>query len=151
VADVNYSGSTAHGRDYRRRLRGAWGVVDVGDCVNAARWLAAQRAVDPERMLIRGRSAGGYTTLAALTFHSGMFRAGASYYGIADLERLAQDTHKFESRYLDGLIGPYPAARDTYHSRSPIYHLDQLMSPLILFQGLEDRIVPPNQADMMAD
>jgi dipeptidyl aminopeptidase/acylaminoacyl peptidase len=151
VADVNYGGSTAHGREYRRRLRGAWGVVDVSDCVNAARWLAAQHAVDPDRLLIRGRSAGGYTTLAALTFHSGMFRAGASYYGIADLERLAQDTHKFESRYLDGLIGPYPAARDTYRSRSPIHHLDQLMSPLILFQGLEDRIVPPNQAHMMAD
>jgi dipeptidyl aminopeptidase/acylaminoacyl peptidase len=151
VADVNYGGSASYGRAYRERLRGRWGVVDVRDCENAARFLAARGDVDPGRLAIRGRSAGGYTTLAALVSPGHVFNAGASYYGVADLERLALDTHKFESRYLDGLIGPYPAAQELYLERSPIYHLDELRSPLILLQGLEDRVVPPNQAQLMAD
>jgi len=151
VADVNYGGSTSHGRSYRRRLRGRWGIVDVADCVNAAKHLAALGKADPGRLAIRGRSAGGYTTLAALTFHPGVFKAGASYYGVGDLERLAQDTHKFESRYLDGLVGPYPAERDLYRARSPIDHIDQLSSALVIYQGLEDRVVPPEQARAMAE
>ncbi|MGH9203739.1 MAG: S9 family peptidase, partial [Vicinamibacterales bacterium] len=150
VLDVNYSGSTGYGRAYRDRLKGQWGVVDVADCVNGARHLVAAQQADPARLIIRGRSAGGYTTLAALTCHD-VFRAGASYYGISDVEVLARDTHKFESRYLDSLIGPYPAARDLYRHRSPIHSTDRLSCALILFQGLEDKVVPPNQAEMMAD
>jgi dipeptidyl aminopeptidase/acylaminoacyl peptidase len=150
VLDVNYSGSTGYGREYRDRLKGQWGIVDVADCVNAARHLVEMNKADPERLIIRGRSAGGYTTLAALTFHDA-FRAGASYYGISDVEVLARDTHKFESRYLDSLIGPYPAARERYRERSPIHSIDRLSCALILFQGLEDKVVPPNQAEMMAD
>lgn len=151
VVDVNYGGSASYGRAYRRRLFGQWGVVDVADAANAARHLITIGEADPHRVAIRGRSAGGYTTLAALVFESDIFKAGASYYGIGDLELLAQDTHKFESHYLDGLIGPYPEARALYRARSPIDHLDQLSSPLILFQGLDDRVVPPNQAHLMAD
>jgi dipeptidyl aminopeptidase/acylaminoacyl peptidase len=151
VVDVNYGGSAGYGRAYRQRLKGQWGVVDVADCVNAARDLATRGRVDADRLIIRGRSAGGYTTLAALTFHPGVFKAGASYYGIADLERLARETHKFESRYLDSLIGPYPATRDRYRARSPIDHVHRLSRPLILFQGLEDRTVPPDQSRSMAD
>jgi dipeptidyl aminopeptidase/acylaminoacyl peptidase len=150
VVDVNYGGSTGYGRAYRQRLQGAWGVVDVDDCVNAARWLAGEGLVDGDRMVIRGGSAGGYTTLAALTFRRDVFAAGASHYGVADLEVLALDTHKFESRYLDGLIGPYPAARDVYVERSPIHHTSLLDRPMILFQGLDDKVVPPEQAEMMA-
>ncbi len=150
VLDVNYGGSSGFGRAYRERLNGQWGVVDVADCVNAARHLAAAGKADPARLIIRGGSAGGYTTLAALTFHD-TFRAGASYYGISDIEVLARDTHKFESRYLDSLIGPYPAARGVYAARSPIHFTDRLSCPLILFQGLEDKVVPPNQSEMMAD
>ncbi|MEA3075270.1 MAG: hypothetical protein QOF60_178 [Actinomycetota bacterium] len=150
VVDVNYGGSTGYGRAYRQRLRGAWGVVDVDDCVNAARWLAGEGLVDGDRMVIRGGSAGGYTTLAALAFRRDVFAAGASHYGVANLEVLALDTHKFESRYLDGLIGPYPAARDMYVERSPIHHTDLLDRPMILFQGLDDKVVPPEQAEMMA-
>lgn len=123
----------------------------MADCVNAAKHLAAQGKVDAGRLIIRGRSAGGYTTLAALTFRPDVFKAGASYYGIGDLEALTRETHKFESRYLDGLIGPYPAARALYYARSPIHFVDRLSCPLILFQGLEDQVVPPNQAQMMAD
>ncbi len=149
VVDVNYGGSTGYGREYRQRLRGQWGVVDVDDCVNAARHLAQQGVVDGDRLVIRGGSAGGYTTLAALTFRDA-FAAGASHYGVADVEALAKETHKFESRYLDGLIGPYPAARDVYVERSPIHHTDRLQRPMILFQGLEDEVVPPEQAEMMA-
>jgi dipeptidyl aminopeptidase/acylaminoacyl peptidase len=151
VLDVNYGGSSGYGRTYRRRLNGQWGVVDVGDCVNAARYVASRGWTDPDRSFIRGRSAGGYTTLATLTFHPDRFRGGASYYGISDLEAMARETHKFESRYLDGLIGPYPAARDVYVARSPIHFIDKLARPLILFQGLEDRVVPPNQSRMLAD
>ena len=151
VVDVNYGGSSGFGRAYRRRLNGQWGIVDVADCVNAAKYLAAHGQGDPDRLVIRGRSAGGYTTLAALTFHPDVFKAGASYYGISDLEAMARETHKFESRYLDSLIRPYPAERDVYRARSPIHSVDRLSCPLILFQGLEDRVVPPNQSRMVAD
>ena len=150
VLDVNYGGSTGYGRAYRDRLRGRWGIVDVDDCVNGARHLVAQGQVDDQRLAIDGGSAGGYTTLAALTFRD-VFRAGASHYGVSDLEALAQDTHKFESRYLDGLVGPYPERRDLYRERSPINFTDQLSCPLIFFQGLEDKIVPPSQAELMFD
>jgi dipeptidyl aminopeptidase/acylaminoacyl peptidase len=149
VVDVNYGGSTGYGRAYRDRLKGTWGVTDVDDCVHAAQWLAAQGLVDERRLVIKGGSAGGYTTLAALTFRPGVFALGSSHYGVADAEALARDTHKFESRYLDGLIGPYPAAADVYRERSPIRHTDRLSCPLILFQGLEDMVVPPDQAEMM--
>ena len=148
VVDVNYGGSTGYGTEYRRRLNGAWGIVDVDDCVNAARFLAARGDADPERLAIDGGSAGGYTTLAALAFHD-VFKAGASYYGVSDLEALAKETHKFESRYLDSLVGPYPERRDLYIERSPINHTHLLSCPLLLLQGLEDEIVPPNQAEMM--
>ena len=150
VVDVNYGGSTGYGRAYRDRLQGAWGIVDVDDCVNAARWLADEGRVDGDRMVIRGGSAGGYTTLAALTFRD-VFAGGASHFGVADAAALAADTHKFESRYLDGLIGPYPEAADVYAERSPIHHTDRLDRPMILFQGLEDKVVPPEQAEMMAE
>ena len=150
VVDVNYGGSSGFGRAYRERLNGRWGIVDTEDCINAARYLAEQGEVDGERLAIRGGSAGGYTTLCALVFHDD-FAAGASYYGVADCEALATDTHKFESRYLDGLIGPYPEAREVYRARSPIHFADQLSCPVILFQGLEDRVVPPSQAERMVD
>ncbi|NER51325.1 MAG: S9 family peptidase [Symploca sp. SIO1A3] len=148
--DVNYGGSTGYGREYRERLKGNWGIVDVDDCVNGAKYLAEQGLVDGERLAIAGGSAGGYTTLAALTFRD-VFKAGASYYGVSDLEALAKDTHKFESRYLDGLIGPYPERQDIYKARSPIHFTDKLSCPVIFFQGLEDKVVPPNQAEMMVD
>ncbi len=150
VADVNYGGSAGYGRAYRERLRGQWGIVDVADCANAASYLVATGRADPDRLIIRGRSAGGYTTLAALTRPGTAFRTGTSYYGIGDLELLARETHKFESRYLDGLVGPYPEARDVYRARSPLHLIDRLESPLLLFQGLQDPVVPPNQARMMA-
>lgn len=149
VVDVNYRGSSGYGRAYRNKLRGTWGVVDTEDCVNAALHLAAEGEADGARLAIRGGSAGGYATLCALTFHEG-FAAGASYYGVADAEALAEDTHKFESRYLDRLIGPYPERAELYRERSPIHHVEQLRSPVILFQGLEDEVVPPNQAETMA-
>ena len=148
VVDVNYGGSTGYGRAYRQRLQGQWGVVDVDDCVNAARHLAHLGQVDGERLLIRGGSAGGYTTLCALVFTED-FAAGASYYGVADAEALAAETHKFESRYLDGLIGPYPEAKELYGERSPIHFADRLSAPLIILQGLEDRVVPPAQAEIL--
>jgi dipeptidyl aminopeptidase/acylaminoacyl peptidase len=150
VVDVNYGGSSGYGRAYRERLTGQWGIVDVDDMVSVARQLVAEGKADPRRLIVRGGSAGGYTTLAALTFQPGVFTAGASYYGISDIEVLARDTHKFESRYLDRLIGPYPERRDLYVARSPIHHVERLACPLILFQGLEDRVVPPNQSEMMA-
>ena len=148
VLDVNYGGSTGYGREYRQRLDGQWGIVDVDDCVNGARYLVERGKVDGNRIAIAGGSAGGYTTLCALTFRNS-FKAGASYYGVSDLEALARDTHKFESRYLDRLIGPYPQRRDLYWQRSPIHFTDRLNCPVIFFQGLEDKIVPPNQAQMM--
>jgi dipeptidyl aminopeptidase/acylaminoacyl peptidase len=148
VLDVNYGGSSGYGRAYRERLKGRWGIVDVDDCVNGARYLAQSGQVAGNRLAIRGGSAGGYTTLCALTFRD-TFKAGASHYGISDLEALVKDTHKFESRYLDGLIGPYPQRRDRYLERSPIHFTERLACPMILFQGLEDKVVPPNQAAMM--
>ena len=148
VLNVNYGGSTGYGRAYRERLRGQWGIVDADDCVNGAKYLAASGKVDGKRMAIRGGSAGGYTTLCALTFRN-VFATGASYYGVSDLEALAKDTHKFESRYLDGLVGPYPERRDLYVARSPVHFADRLSVPIAFFQGAEDAIVPPNQAEAM--
>ncbi len=150
VVDVNYGGSTGFGRPYRQLLEGSWGIVDVEDCVAAARHLADQGLADPARLCIRGGSAGGFTVLAAMV-QTDAFAAGASSYGVADLTALAEETHKFESRYLDGLIGPYPAAKAVYDERSPIEHVDRLDDPLIVFQGLEDEIVPPNQSEMIVD
>jgi dipeptidyl aminopeptidase/acylaminoacyl peptidase len=149
VVDVNYRGSTGFGRAYRDRLRGAWGVIDSEDCVAAALHLAGAGEADRSRLTIRGSSAGGYATLCALVFHDAM-AAGASYYGIADTETLARDTHKFEARYLDSLIGPYPECAELYRERSPIHFTERLQAPVILFQGLEDEVVPPNQAEAMA-
>jgi len=148
IVDVNYGGSNGYGRAYRERLTGQWGVVDVDDAINAARFLIERGDVDADRVVIRGASAGGYTALSALTFRS-FFKAGASHYGIGDLEALARDTHKFESRYLDKLIGPYPAQQALYRARSPVNHTDRLASPMILFQGAEDKAVPPAQAEAM--
>ncbi len=148
VVDVNYRGSSGYGRAYRNALRGEWGVVDTDDCIAAARFLAEKGEVDGERLAIRGGSAGGYATLCALVFHDD-FATGASYYGVADAETLAQDTHKFESRYLDSLIGPYPERADLYRERSPIHFVERLKAPVILFQGLEDEVVPPSQAETM--
>lgn len=148
VLDVDYRGSTGYGRAYRRLLQGQWGIADVEDCVNGARHLVATGQVDAHRLAIRGSSAGGYTVLAALAFHE-VFRAGASYYGVSDLEALARETHKFESHYMDWLLGPYPAARDTYRARSPIRHAERLSCAVIFFQGLDDKVVPPNQAHRM--
>jgi dipeptidyl aminopeptidase/acylaminoacyl peptidase len=147
VADVDYRGSTGYGRRYRDALQGRWGVVDLDDVVACARYLADTGRVDPARMAIRGGSAGGYTTLAALTLRPGVFSAGASHYGVADLAALAADTHKFESRYLDGLVAPWPEGADVYAERSPITHVDALSTPLAVFQGDEDRIVPMEQAE----
>ena len=146
VADVNYGGSTGFGRAYRERLEGTWGETDVDDCVACVRHLIAEGRVDPSRVAIEGRSAGGYTTLAALTF-TNVFRAGASHYGIGDLKALAEDTHKFESRYLDTLLG----GPDAVHGRSPINHVDKLNCPVIFLQGADDKVVPPNQAEAMRD
>lgn len=150
VLDVNYGGSTGFGRAYRERLDGNWGIVDVEDCVNGARHLAQKGLVDGNRSVITGGSAGGYTVLAALTLHD-YFRGGASHYGVSDLAFLAKDTHKFESRYLDGLIGPYPAREDLYRERSPMTHADRLSVPVIFFQGDEDMVVPVSQTEMMVE
>ncbi len=150
LVDVNYGGSTGYGRPYRQRLHKQAGIVDVEDCINAAKHLIKTDRVDPERCAIRGSSAGGYTALAALTFHD-FFKAGASYYGISDLSALAQETHKFESHYIDTLVAPWPEGKAIYDERSPIKHTDQLSVPTIFFQGLDDKIVPPNQAKMLVD
>jgi len=150
VLDVNYGGSTGFGRAYRQRLSGNWGIVDVGDCVNGARYLAAQGRVDGARCVITGGSAGGYTTLAALTARD-YFRGGSSHYGVSDLAALARDTHKFEARYLDSLVGPYPEREDLYRERSPIFHAEQLSVPVIFFQGEEDRVVPPDLSETMVN
>ncbi len=148
VLDVNYGGSTGYGRAYRGRLEGAWGVVDVEDCIAGAKHLVQAGRADGRRLAISGGSAGGYTTLCALTFHD-LFRAGASRYGVGDLEALARDTHKFESRYLDRLVGPYPGKAALYRRRSPIHHAKRLSCPVIFFQGLEDKVVPPSQSEAM--
>ncbi len=150
VLDVNYGGSTGYGRVYRERLKGQWGVVDIDDCCNGAKYLVAEGLADGDRLAIDGGSAGGYTTLGALTFRD-VFKAGASYYGVSDMVALAEETHKFESRYLDGLVGAYPAAKEIYQLRSPINFVDQLSCPVIFFQGDEDKIVPPNQAELMVN
>ncbi len=150
VLDVNYRGSTGYGREYRQQLDNQWGIVDVDDCVYGARYLVERSEVDGDRLVISGGSAGGYTTLCALTFRD-TFKAGASYYGVSDLEALARDTHKFESRYLDRLIGAYPQQRQLYQERSPIHFTDRLTCPVIFFQGLEDKVVPPNQAGAMVE
>ncbi|MBI4852228.1 MAG: S9 family peptidase [Acidobacteria bacterium] len=150
VLDVNYGGSAGYGRAYRERLNNNWGIVDVDDCVNGAKYLVSQNKADKNRLAIDGGSAGGYTTLCVLTFRD-YFQAGASYYGVSDLNALAEDTHKFESRYLDNLIGPYPKRKDLYDERSPINHVEGLSCPVILFQGLEDKVVPPNQAEKMLE
>lgn len=146
VLDVNYAGSTGYGRDYRRSLYGLWGVADVEDCIAGAQFLAQKKLVDENRLIIRGSSAGGYTTLCALTFHN-VFKAGASYYGISDVAALAQDTHKFESHYEEKLIGG--RSDGLYRERSPIHHAEKLSCPVIFFQGLEDKVVLPNQAEQM--
>jgi len=151
VVDVDYSGSTGYGRSYRNRLHLQWGIVDVEDCANVVKYLAAQGWVDGTRAFIMGGSAGGYATLCALVFGD-TFRAGASYYGISDLEVLvAEDTHKFESRYTDWLIGKYPEKKETYRARSPIHFTERLSAPIIFFQGEDDKIVPPNQAELMVE
>ncbi|MBA3826528.1 MAG: S9 family peptidase, partial [Ktedonobacterales bacterium] len=150
VLDVNYGGSTGYGRAFRNRLRGEWGVVDVDDCINGALHLAKQGLADAQRLAITGGSAGGYTTLCALTFHN-VFRAGASHFGVSDLKALLDDSHKFESRSIEVFIGPYPERKDLYDARSPIHHTDLLNCPVAFFQGLEDKMVPPNQSEMMVN
>ncbi len=149
VVDVDYRGSTGYGREYRNELLGAWGIVDLDDCTNAALWLAEQGLADPQRLAIRGGSAGGYTTLCALAFRD-VFACGTSYYGVGDLEALARDTHKFESRYLDLLVAPYPEEVEVYRERSPLHHLDGLNCPVLLLQGEDDEVVPPAQAEDVA-
>jgi dipeptidyl aminopeptidase/acylaminoacyl peptidase len=150
VLDVNYRGSTGFGRVYREQLNRQWGIVDVDDCVNGACYLSKNGKVDGKRLMITGGSAGGYTTLCALTFHK-VFSAGASHYGISDLDVLEQGSHKFESKYDQGLIGPYPERRDLFSERSPINHVESLSCPVIFFQGLDDKVVPPNQAELMVN
>jgi dipeptidyl aminopeptidase/acylaminoacyl peptidase len=151
VVDVNYGGSTGFGRAYRQRLNGGWGIVDTVDCINAARWLASKGEVDGDRLLITGGSAGGYTTLCALTMHDA-FAAGTSYFGLAELETFVSGgTHKFESGYLFSLVGPYPEEAERYRSRSPIHFTDGISCPMLLLQGAEDRVVPPRQAEVMVE
>jgi dipeptidyl aminopeptidase/acylaminoacyl peptidase len=149
VVDVNYGGSSGYGRAYRERLKGNWGIVDTVDCIRAAEFLVARGDVDPRRLAVRGGSAGGYTTLNALTRFD-TFAAGASHFGLADLESFATGgTHKFEERYLESLVGSYPERAEVFRERSPIHHVDDISCPVILFQGLEDEIVPPAQAEMI--
>jgi dipeptidyl aminopeptidase/acylaminoacyl peptidase len=150
VLDVNYGGSSGYGRAYRDLLAGQWGIVDVDDCVAGARHLAGLGLVDPQRMAIRGGSASGFTTLCALTFHR-VFSAGASHYGVSDLAALDADTHKFESRYTTGLVASAADRERVYRERSPIHHTDRLSCPMIFFQGLDDRVVPPSQSQAMVD
>lgn len=150
VLDVNYGGSTGYGREYRDRLKGQWGIVDVDDCANGARYLAQKGEADSERLAIAGGSAGGYTTLASLVF-TDVYNAGASHFGLSELEVFATETHKFESRYMDSLLGPYPEKKDVYYNRSPINFTDKLSCPVAFFQGLDDKIVPPNQAELMVE
>ncbi len=151
VVDVDYAGSSGYGRAYRELLRGQWGILDVADCLAAARSLADRGRVDPRRLCIRGGSAGGYTTLAALARTDTPFAAGADHFGVADLEALARYTHKFESRYLDRLVGPYPGAAEIYRQRSPIQHVERFTRPLIVLQGAEDAVVPPQQSEMIVE
>ena len=150
VLDVNYRGSTGFGRAFRKSLYSKWGIADVDDMVAGAQYLVERGDADPQRLAIRGGSAGGFTTLAALTFRD-IFSAGASHYGIGDLMALARDTHKFESRYLDRIVGPLPESEALYRERSPVNYIDQLDCPVIFLQGLDDKVVPPNQAEAMVD
>jgi dipeptidyl aminopeptidase/acylaminoacyl peptidase len=150
VLDVNYRGSTGYGTHYRKQLNGKWGVYDVEDCIKGAIHLVNKGEVNPNQLIVKGSSAGGYTALAALTFYN-IFTAGVSYYGISDLTALAEETHKFESRYLDSMIGKYPEHKQEYEDRSPLFHIDKITSPILLFQGLKDKIVPPNQSQNMAN
>jgi dipeptidyl aminopeptidase/acylaminoacyl peptidase len=150
VLDVNYGGSAGFGRAYRDALKGQWGIVDVEDCIAGAQALVARGLVDGERLIIRGGSAGGLTTLCALTFHD-VFKAGASYYGVADLNGLDQDSHKFESHYNEYLIAPQPQAQALYQQRSPSNHTGRLARPMIFFQGLDDKVVPPQQSEAMVN
>jgi dipeptidyl aminopeptidase/acylaminoacyl peptidase len=148
VLDVNYGGSTGYGRAYMELLKGQWGIVDVEDCVAGAQYVAQRGFVDGERMAIRGGSASGFTTLCALTFHR-VFKAGASHFGVSDLAGLDADTHKFESRYTSDLVAPPPRREQLYRERSPILHTDKLSCPMIFFQGLDDKVVPPAQSESM--
>jgi dipeptidyl aminopeptidase/acylaminoacyl peptidase len=148
VFDVNHRGSTGYGRTFRKKIYPNWGVVDVEDASNGVKWLASEGFIDADKIAIRGGSAGGYTTLAALAFQN-VFKAGTSYYGISDLGILASDTHKFESRYLDQLIGPYPEMKNVYDQRSPINSVKNITAPLLLLQGLDDKVVPPNQSELI--
>ena len=148
MLDVDYGGSTGYGREYRERLAGKWGVVDVDDCCSGAEFLAKKGIVDEKRLAIRGGSAGGYTTLCALAFRK-TFSAGASHFGVSDLIPFAADTHKFESRYLDKLVAPYPSGKKLLKERSALYSSDRITAPMIFFQGLEDKVVPPSQAEVM--
>jgi dipeptidyl aminopeptidase/acylaminoacyl peptidase len=147
---VNYGGSQGYGREYRNRLRGNWGVTDVADCCNGAKYVGERGWADADRLCIDGGSAGGFTTLACLAFRD-VFSAGCSLYGVSDLEALASDTHKFESRYLDGLVGPYPESKQVYYDRSPVNHVGKFTAPILLLQGDEDKIVPPNQSELIFD
>jgi dipeptidyl aminopeptidase/acylaminoacyl peptidase len=151
VVDVNYRGSTGYGRPYRDALRGRWGEIDVTDCIDAAAFLAEQGEVDPARIWVEGGSAGGFVVLAALSMYPGVIGAGVSHFGVADMKAFAETTHKFESRYLDTLIGPYPEEADLYRERSPVHHADAIDRPLLLLQGLDDRVVPPSQAELMVE
>src|SRR5208337_673957 len=150
VLDVNYGGSSNYGRKYRQRLNGNWGVIDVEDCANGAKFICTSDRADRKRILIRGGSAGGFTTLASLAFRRS-YRAGACYYGISDLEAWAKNTHKFESRYLDKMIGKYPAKRQLYSKRYPARFARNISAPLIIFQGLDDKVVPPSQSELMVN
>ncbi|MFI5613103.1 S9 family peptidase [Amycolatopsis sp. NPDC051903] len=151
VVDVNYAGSTGFGRAYREQLHGTWGLLDVADCIAAVRHLAAEGRVDGGKLLIRGGSAGGYTVLVALAREDTPFAAGTDLFGVADLEVLAAETHKFESRYLDRLIGPYPEKRDVYVERSPLHHVDAFSRPLLVLQGADDPVVTPRQSELIVD
>jgi dipeptidyl aminopeptidase/acylaminoacyl peptidase len=150
VLDVDYGGSTGYGRDYRKALEGEWGIVDVDDCVAGADWLVAQGLADPARLAIRGGSASGFTTLAALAFRR-TFSAGTTYFGIGDLRAFVKDTHKFESRYLESLVGPWPEMEKRYLDRSPSLHADRIVAPVLVEQGAEDRVVPPSEAERIVD
>jgi dipeptidyl aminopeptidase/acylaminoacyl peptidase len=151
VVDVNYRGSTGYGREYRRLLNGRWGEIDWADCVSAAQHLAESGDADPDRTWIEGGSAGGYVVFCALVFDPEAFAAGVSYFGVADAEALALHTHKFESRYLDSMIGPYPERADLYRARSPVHFVDRLERPMLLLQGLDDKVVLPAQAEAMVE
>ncbi|MFM8937649.1 MAG: prolyl oligopeptidase family serine peptidase, partial [Actinomycetota bacterium] len=150
IADINYGGSTGYGSKYRHLLDGKWGIVDYEDVITSVEFLIKEGIADPKKIFISGGSAGGFTVLNAL-IHSDLFVAGADHYGVAELTGLATDTHDFESRYLDSMIGPYPERKDLYDERSPLTHSEKLTTPLIIFQGLDDKVVPPSQSEALRD